>query len=305
MDLWQLQIFCKVIELKSFSKAGESVRLSQSTVSSHIRDLEQYFNCRLIDRLAREAVPTKAGELLYRYARRLAALRQEAETALAAFQGQMKGRLVIGGSTIPGAYLLPRIIGRFRDKYPQVVVSLVIADTEEIIDATLAGELAFAIVGARTGNQKISQELLMDDEMRLIVPAGHKWSRKKEVELDLLLKEPFIVRESGSGTLKSIQQSLHSKHKSMNEFNIVAEMGSTTAVCQAIKGGVGVSIVSSIAVSEELEAGTLKALEVVGLDLKRSFYLTLARNRSRSPLDNTFIEHVRACLQRDKENLAA
>ena len=111
MDLWQLHIFTKVVELKSFSKAGAAIHLSQPTVSSHIKDLEDHFECRLIDRLGKEALPTKAGTLLYGYARKLLSLKGETETALAQFKGKTRGHLVVGGSTIPGGYILPLIIG--------------------------------------------------------------------------------------------------------------------------------------------------------------------------------------------------
>ena len=297
MDLWQLHIFCKVVELKSFSKAAEAIHLSQPTVSSHIRDLEEYFGCRLIDRLAKEAAATKAGELLYGYARRLISLREEAETALAVFHGKMKGRLAIGGSTIPGTYVIPRWVGSFKTRFPDVIISLVIGDTEKIIGATLSGELELGIVGARTENKNIFQDPLIDDEMCLIVPANHKWSQKKKIELSRLLKEPFIIRERGSGTLKSIQQNLSGRDVRIDDFNVVAEMGSTEAVCQAIKNGVGVSIVSKIAVSEELKSGTLRALMIAGFNLRRNFYLTRHKYRSLSPLGNTFAEHIRKELQ--------
>ena len=141
MDLWQLKIFCKVVELKSFSNAGKVVHLSQPTVSSHIKDLEDHFGCRLIDRLSKEAVATKAGDLLYRYAREILALCDEAETAVAEFNGKIKGKLLLGGSTIPGGYLLPRIIGKFKRKFPDVTIALTIADTEKIIDEVLSGYL--------------------------------------------------------------------------------------------------------------------------------------------------------------------
>lgn len=293
MDLWQLHVFCKVIELKSFSKAGAAVHLSQPTVSSHIRDIEEYFNCRLVDRLAREAVATKAGELLYGYARRLISLRDEAEAALSVFHGKMKGRLIIGGSTIPGTYMIPRLVGSFKIGFPDVMVSLMIGDTEKIINATLSGELELGIVGAKTENKQISQQILINDEMCLVVPANHKWSRKKKIELAMLLKEPFIIRERGSGTLTSIQENLSGSNIHMDDFNVVAEMGSTEAVCQAIKNGVGISIVSTLAVSEELQSGTLKALAISGFHLRRNFYLILHKYRSLSPLGNAFIEHIR------------
>ena len=293
MDLWQLNIFCKVIELKGFSKAGNAVHLSQPTVSSHIKDLENHFECQLIDRLGKKAVPTKAGELLYSYAHKLIALRDEAESAMAEFHGDIKGRLVIGGSTIPGEYILPKHIGAFTVDYPRVSISLKIGDTENIIQDVLAGFLELGIVGAETSDKRIYQEKLIEDEMKLIVTADHKWAEKKSIRPDLLYKEPFILRESGSGTLKSIKLSFKEKVGSIDDLNVVAEMGSTEAVIQGIKSKVGVSILSTIAVAEELKTGTLKALTVSRLNLKRSFYLITHKHRSPSPLCKAFIAFLK------------
>lgn len=293
MDLWQLNILCKVVEFKSFSKAGKEIHLSQPTVSSHIKDLEDHFECRLIDRLSREAVPTKAGELLYEYARKLIALRDEAETAMAEFHGKIKGSIKIGGSTIPGVYILPRMIGAFVKEYPEVTVSLIIGDTEEIVNDTVSGILELGIVGAKTREKNISQEKLVDDEMCLIIPAGHKWCGRKEINMEMLFQEPFIVRESGSGTLKSVQQSLARMNYSLENLKIIAEMGSTSAVIQGIKNHVGISILSRMAVSEDLKAGTLHSLKVKGLDLKRNFYLTISKNKSPSPLSKAFIKFLK------------
>ena len=288
MDLWQLNIFCKVVELKSFSLAGKTVYLSQPTISSHIKDLEEHFGCRLIDRLAKEAVPTKAGEILYRYATRLITIKDEAETALAEFHGKIKGRLVLGGSTIPGVYILPKMIGAFIQCYPDVTVSLVNGDTEEINNHILEGRLEFGIVGAATSDKRIVQEKLLEDELRLVVLSGHKWENIKSVSPEQLLKEPFISREPGSGTLTSIEESLNKIGYNLNDLNIVAEMGSTEAVIQGIKSKVGISILSPIAITEELCAGTLKALNVDGLSLKRNFYLSFHKHRSGSPLGQVF-----------------
>lgn len=292
MDLWQLNILCKVIELKSFSKAGKAVHLSQPTVSSHIKDLESHFGCRLIDRMGKETVPTKAGELLYGYARRLLSLRDAAESALAEFQGKMRGRLVIGGSTIPGGYILPRVVGEFIKEYPEVTVSLVVDDTQKIIERTLEGELEIGLVGARATHKSIVQETVLEDEMRLIVSMDHKWAGKKGIALEELFEEPFIIRETGSGTLKSIQLSLKEAGRGVEELKCVAQMGNTAAVVQGVRYGLGVSILSPIAVSEELKMGNLKALPIEGLDLKRSFYLTRHKYRSASPICKAFIEFL-------------
>lgn len=292
MDLWQLNIFCKVIELKSFSKAGKVVHLSQPTISSHIKDLEHHFECRLIDRLSKEAIPTKAGELLYDYAKRMLALRDETETAMAEYNGKIRGRLVIGGSTIPGTYLMPELIGDFKKKYPDVIVSLVIGDTDYIIERILKGGVELGIVGAKAETRKIIQKKLIEDEMRLIVPADHRWVGEKCVSFKQLVSEPFILRERGSGTLKSLDQSLSGCGHSIEDLNIVAELGSTQAICQGIKTGAGVSVISTLAAAEDLQAGKVNALEIDGLELKRNFYLTRHRYRSPSPLSEAFAKFL-------------
>ncbi|MGD8943516.1 MAG: selenium metabolism-associated LysR family transcriptional regulator [Desulfobacterales bacterium] len=296
MDLWQLHIFCKVIEHKSFSKAGKTIHLSQPTVSSHIKDLENHFNCRLIDRLTKEVVPTKAGELLYGHAKKILALRDATESALAEYNGNIRGRLVIGGSTIPGTYLMPQLIADFKNIYPEVIISLVIGDTADIIERILEGHLEMGIVGARAASQKIDQKVILSDEMGLIVPAGHRWAGKNKVSLQQLVTEPFIIRERGSGTLTSLHQSLRNQGYAVEDLKVIAELGSTQAICQGIKNGVGVSILSTLAVAEDIQAGKLSALKVNGLNLKRNFYLTRHKRRSPSPLHKAFVDFLNETL---------
>ncbi|MFH2064479.1 MAG: selenium metabolism-associated LysR family transcriptional regulator [Pseudomonadota bacterium] len=292
MNLWQLHIFCKVIELKSFSRTGEVIHLSQPTISTHIKDLENYFECRLIDRMGKQALPTRAGELLYGYARRLLLLSEETKSAVAAFNGKLSGRLVIGGSTIPGAYLLPKVIGEFTKQYKDITVSISISDTKKIVEDTQKGLIEFGIVGGKSSAKGIVQEKLMEDEMCLVVPSDHRWASRKSVTVSMLQKEPFLIREQGSGTLSSLKNSLSLNHIDFQSFHIVAEMGSTTAVIQGIKNRIGVSILSPIAIQEELQTGSLSALSVDGLDLKRSFYLTRHGQRTPSPIAHTFIRFL-------------
>ena len=294
MDLWQLHIFCKVVEHKSFSKAGNAAHLSQPTVSSHIKDLEEHFNCNLIDRLGKEANPTKAGKLLYRYARKLLAMRDEIEMAMSEFQGMLKGRLVIGGSTIPSGFILPPIIGKFSHEFPDVTISLTVADSERIAGEILEGEMELGIVGARFDHKKIEQEKFMDDEMRLVVSPDHPLAGRRRISLDQLFEMPFIIREKGSGTLRSIKNSIEQAGHSIDELKVIAELGSTMAVIQGVKAGIGTSIVSTISIKEELKAGSLKALTIEGLDLNRSFYCSWHRHRSMSPLGIAFKEFLDA-----------
>ncbi|MCP4689902.1 MAG: LysR family transcriptional regulator [Desulfobacterales bacterium] len=293
MDLWQLTIFCKVVELKSFSRAGEAVHISQPTISGHIKELENHFECKLIDRLTREAIPTKAGELLYDYARGLLALRDEAESAMAEFNGAIKGELPIGGSTIPGAYILPRIIALFAREHPGATVNLDIGDSRKICEDILSREIELGVVGARMEDKRLRQERIVNDRMRLIAPADHPWAGKQSIPWEALRKEPFIAREPGSGTLKSMQSSLMRTDCAMESLNIVTRMGSTEAVIQGIKHRAGVSILSTIAAADELRGGALIALDVEGVDLKRGFYLTRCEGRTLSPLARAFVRFMK------------
>jgi DNA-binding transcriptional LysR family regulator len=294
MDLWQLNIFTKVVEMKSFSKAGENIHLSQPTVSSHIKDLEDHFECRLIDRMGKEALPTKAGELLYGYARKLLALKDETETALAQFKGKTKGHLIIGGSTIPGGYILPQIIGRFLALYPEVTLSLEIGDTDQIIHDILDGRIEIGLVGARDSHKNLVQKAVITDSMCLVIPGNHKWKNRKSVSPEMLIDEPFIAREHGSGTLKSLIENMEKAGFDFSRLKIVATMGNTAALRQGIKSGIGVSILSPRAVEDDLKNGSLKALSIEGIDLTRNFYLTTHKSRSLSPLSSSFEEFLKS-----------
>lgn len=294
MDLWRLKVYCMVVEERSFSKAGNMIYLSQPTVSSHVKDLENHFDCKLIDRLGRQVAPTKAGELLYQYGTRILALAEETERALAEFQGKMKGHLTIGGSTIPGGYILPPLLGGFKQTYPDITVTLTEGDTAGVIQETLAGRIELGIVGAKPTEPQLRCEQIMTDEMFLIVPRRHELAKGGKAGAKRLLQEPFIMRESGSGTRKSIEQVLDKKGIKPSDLNVVAEMGSTEAVRQAIKAGVGVSILSERAVSDDLHDGTLAKVRLGGLSFKRAFYLIVHRHRTRSPLCRVFVEFLKA-----------
>lgn len=301
MDIWQLRIFQKVIETEGFSKAAEAVHLTQPTVSSHIRDLEEHFGCRLVDRMGKRTLPTGAGRLLYDYSRKITRLAEEAEEAMARFMGVIGGNLVVGGSTIPGNYILPRLIGSFKKRYPEARISIEVGDTRQMVEAIADSEIDFGVVGARVNQSGIVQEELFDDEMRLIVPAGHRWAGQQTVTVGSLAKEPFIMREQGSGTLKSLEASLAAKGLRTGDLTVAATLGSTTSVIQGIKSGIGVSILSSIAVADDVRAKTLVSLPVRGLDLRRHFYLTYHKSRSRSPLCDAFMDFLRLVERPDPE----
>ena len=293
MDLWQLHIFVSVVDNKSFSKASEAINLSQPTVSSHIKELEDYFKCRLLDRLGKITEPTKAGEILYQYSKKLLNLRDEAESAIYDFTGRLKGNLFIGGSTIPSGYIIPKLIGPFSKQFPDVSIELTAGDTMQITREIKKGAIELGIVGAKINDKQIKQEKLVTDEMKLIVPSNHKWANKSCVDCSMLFKEAFIAREKGSGTWQSILKSMESAGFNPKSLKTCVTMGNSVSVIQGILNHVGISILSTIAVQDDIDKGRLKALAVKDLDLDRFFYLTLSQKRTLSPICEKFIKYAR------------
>ncbi len=292
MDLRRLEIFAKVAELGSFSRAAEALFLTQPTVSEHIRALEDELGLQLLDRLGRGATPTRAGQLFLGYTQRILALAREARQAIDQFQGRMSGELVVGGSTIPGEYLLPTLIGRFKGKYPEIAITLLIGDSRQVSEWVEEGRVELGVVGARPPSRALDSRALMTDELVVVVPAGHPWFTHESITLEELRTEPMIVRERGSGSRGALERALAAISLDLGAFRVAAEMGSTQAVKQGVRAGVGVSLISKRAVEDECRARLLHCVKVRDLRVSRSFYLVTHRDRSRSPLASAFLEFI-------------
>ena len=293
MDLHRLEVFCKVVELRSFTKAAEAVLLSQPTVSEHIRTLEGMLGEKLLDRLEREAFPTPAGQILYRYAQKMLRLREEAIQAIATYKGELSGRLVFGGSTIPGTYILPKIIGSFKARHPSIQVTLRIASTGEIVEALVRGDLEIGLVGSKWKDRRLKTEEMFSEELVLVVYPEHPWSKRDEIVMEELYGEPFILRERDSGTRIVMSEILEAHGFDFSRLFVVAEMATTQAVLQGIKARIGISILSRKAVEEDLQRGSLVAVSLSGIRFYRSFYLIQRVNRQLSPLCHAFLMHLR------------
>jgi DNA-binding transcriptional LysR family regulator len=284
-DLRQLEIFCKVVELKSFSKAAEEVFLTQASVSERIANLEAAVGAKLLDRLGRQITPTRVGELLYKHALLLLDMKKTARLEIEHFLGKKSGEVRIGGSTIPGEYILPQVIANFNEKYPLVCVTLDIGDSSEIEQRVIEGKLELGIIGSKSIYPSLIHHELWQDELVLAVPSKHPWAQKKELDLKELVHEPFITRESGSGTLKIIEVHLKDRHqKGLGILNIKAKFGSSTAVKEGVRAGLGVSILSYRAIQNEITMGTIKALRIKDIPMFRIFYLIRDKRRITSPL---------------------
>ena len=295
LDLRQVEIFYYVAKFRSFSKAADALRLTQPTVSGHIKTLEASLALRLFDRLGRDVRLTQAGDVLYNYAKRILSTKSAAMQALYEFQGGLQGELVIGGSSIPGQYVLPLLLGKFTRSYPGITAVLNITDTMDTVDQIVHGNLELGMVGARLPHTQVVYQQFLDDELVLAVSGDHPWAGRPAVPLADLCTQPFIQRERGSGSRLVVEQTLKQHDFDAATLHVVAEVASTEAIKQGIKAGLGVGIISKLALADELRAGSLCTVNIQGIELRRSFYMIRHKARTLSPLCQTFEHFVFSC----------
>lgn len=292
LDIHQLEIYVKVAELKSFSKAAQAMYLTQPTISQHMSTLEHFLGTKLFDRLGKEVVLTKAGQVLYTYAKQITGLRKEAEQAIDHFLGKKSGHLILGASTIPGEYILPPLLGKFKEHYPAIRTTLRIGDTEEIVEELLSRKIETGIIGAKISNSRLQFTPFVEDELILVVPRGHRWWNKNYLTIKELADEPFVMREAGSGTRISMEKRLSEYGIATDSLNVIAEMGSTTAVKQAIKAKLGISLISERAVEEEIKRKVFKKIPIKKVNFLRTFFIIRDKKQTPSPLCEALINFL-------------
>ncbi len=292
VKLNQLEIFCKIVELGSFSKAAEALRLSQPTLSGHIRSLEEQLGIILLDRLGRKILPTRAGEMLYLDARKILRLRGEAEQKMLGLRGELKGDLLVGASTIPGEYIIPSLIKEFRDTYPDILIRLNIYDTKKVIENVLHHEIELGVAGARVDDPKLEYRRFVKDELVLITRSNTPWGKQRSITFEKLKEIPFISREEGSGTRMIMEKTLKDQGFDVTQLKTVMTVGSTTAVIQAVKSGAGCSIVSHRSVREDIDRRILKHLPIKNINFIRDFYLITRRGKTPSSLCRVFFDYL-------------
>jgi DNA-binding transcriptional LysR family regulator len=284
-----LEIFYWVAELKSFSQAANLLSLRQPTVSAHVHELEEAVGGKLFYRIPGKVSFTPLGQMLADRAKTLLAFKRETVAALEQFQGTLTGELWVGGSNIPGEYLLPQKLGAFVKKYPGIKPILRIRDSAGVVEDILDGKVELGFVGFKNDDTRLTFAKMWKDEMVLAVPKNHPWSRRKSIQLKELKAEKFIARESGSGTLDSVMELLSDSRKPPEEvFNISMELGSTEAIKEALMAGFGVSILSRISIRHELAEGTIVEVPIRGMTMERDFYEVFHRRRPLHPIAQAF-----------------
>lgn len=290
MDIHHLKVFASVYKHKSFSKAAEELYLSQPTVSDHIKALEEELNCKLFDRLSRRIIPTKEAGLLIGRAVEVLEKVESIKELLGEFRKDLAGPLIIGASTIPGTYILPGLTASFRQKNPSVFFEIVVSDSRAIIDKIAEHDLLIGIVGAKLEARQVHFEPFLDDE--LIAVASGAYEAKKSMGIRDIAKSPIVMREQGSGTRKEFEKILEREGLDPHQLNIVGIFGSTDAVKQAVKEGMGISIISRRSVKDELKCEMLREIKIKDADMKRQFYIITHRKRTLPHLYRTFVDYL-------------
>ena len=289
-----IKVFLTVVEKKSFSKAAKALFLTQPAVSFQIQMLEEYYGTKLFDRVNRTINLTAAGELLLKYANEMSILQAQLEREMQELTGKIRGKLIIGASTTIGEYVLPTIVGNFKIKNSDVEVSLEIHNTEEIENHLLEGELDIGLVEGPVHGKEIVKEKYIDDELVLVAPLGHCLAKKESVSLKDLAGHPFILREKGSGTRVVMEKALDLAGFPHHKLDVILELGSTSAILEAVQKGLGISIVSKWAAKGRHKAGLIEIIQVQDVRFHREFTLIYHRKKFRTQAVEEFLKYLRS-----------
>lgn len=290
----KLKVFCTVAETKSFSKTSEIIHLTQPAVSLQIQALEEKYETKLFDRSSSTVTLTPPGEVLYKYAKEILTLYASAEKAIGKHTGLLKGSLTVGAGSNIGNYILPSVITDFKNIHSKIKIYLIVGNSKRVIELLNSGNIDIGLLEGDVSKQKMPVKKLLSDELLLIVAPNHPWSKKKEVSISDLVKEPFLFREAGSGTRQIIEKFLNRYGITVNDMKISAILGSTEAIKDAVENGLGVSIISRWAARKESKYGTLRLLSLKEEKMTRDFSLIVNKNSVQSNALEEFVSFLKS-----------
>lgn len=288
MDFKQIEAFVNVVKYKSFSRAADALYLSQPTVSTHINTLESELGVRLIDRRSKEALPTKQGSILYKYGVTMINLREKAVFSMSSASYQIGGILGIQASSVPGAYMVPSLMAKFRERHPSVKFYLEQSDSKSVEDNLLAQKGEIGFMGYKAGGDFFCERLAVD-QMVLITPNNEKFRavNGKKIELKDIIHEAFLWREQGSATRRQFEEKIGIMGYNPKKINVVARLNSLEAIKQAVGCGMGISIVSKMSVENDTDHRIL-TFEIQDMNLDREFYLVWNKKVPLTPTAEAF-----------------
>jgi len=255
----RLKVFHTVARLLNFTKAADSLHMTQPAVTFQIRQLEEYFNTRLFDRTHNRVSLTEAGQRVYGFADRIFELYDEMENNIRELTGDVSGVVTLGASTTIAEYMLPFLLGDFKSQNPEVNIRLKVSNTEGIVSMVENNVIDLGIVEASVNNKNLQVDVCRMDQLVAIMPPNHPLANSDVLTPQQLVPYPFICREEGSGTREVITEYLH-KHAGGEDLKICLELGSPEAIKGAVEAGMGISIMSLSTVAKELKLESLAAI---------------------------------------------
>lgn len=288
----RLQVFYTVARLLSFTKAAESLHMTQPAVTFQVRQLEEQFNTRLFDRTHNRITLTDAGEAICEHAGKIFELYRQMESSVREITGEMGGTLTLGASTTIADYMLPVLLGNFRAQFPDINIQLKVSNTDGIVSMIENNEIDLGVVEAPVHNKNLIVEICRKDQLVCVVPVDHPLVRQPSATIRDVMKYPYICREEGSGTREVINEYLEQHGTSENALKLSMELGSPEAIKGAVETGMGISIVSGAIIAKELELNTLRA---VNLDppLTRPFSFVYKKQKFRVHTMEELLEFAR------------
>ena len=276
----RLQVFHTVARLLSFTKAAETLHMTQPAVTFQIRQLEEFFNTRLFDRTHNRISLTAAGEQVFEYADKIISLYSEMENSIREMTGDVSGILIIGASTTIAEYMLPGLLGEFKERHPGINIRLKISNSLGIVHMVEDNSIDVGIVESPISNKNLTVEVCWYDKLVFISLPQHPLAKKATISVQDMLGLPFVCREEGSGTREFICEYLEKNDLQLDDLDLNLEVGNPEAVKSAVEAGLGVSIVSEATVVKELKLGTLAA-RPLDPPLERPFSIVFQRQKFR------------------------
>jgi DNA-binding transcriptional LysR family regulator len=268
MDIAKLRIFATVARLGNFTRAAELLFLTQPTVSQQIAALEAQLGAQLIERLPRRLRLTPAGEVLLPYAEQILALAEEASEAARAAAGLADRTLRLGAGHTLATYLLPDLLSRYRELYPQRLTRISVGNTAELLELVASDAVELALVGSPAEHAKVVVTPFMHDRLVVIVAPEDDWAARGEVDLSELSERVLLTREPGSALHATVERLLG---PALLGGDRVILLGETEAIKRSVEAGLGVALIQGIAVEREIAAGNLRALALRGADDTRTY----------------------------------
>ena len=268
----QLRILKAIVDEGSFKKAADSLFVTQPAVSLQVQNLEKQLDIAIFDRGGRKAQLTEAGKILLNYCEKILGECQETCKAIEDLNNLKGGSLIIGASQTTGTYLMPRMIGLFRQKYPEVSVQLQIHSTRRTGWSVANGQIDIAIIGGQLPLE-LSDSLQVipfaTDEVALVLPTNHKLAKSKELKKEDLYSLEFITLDAQSTTRKVVDQLLSSSGLDVQRLHIEMELNSLESIKNAVQANLGAAFLPVVSIERELLGGSLFRPVVADLEVKR------------------------------------